>query len=91
MDTTGLLQVGKYGKLSLLKSVNVKQGGSKAPSGGADTVITSFGIDDEEFTFGRDPKCGVRLYYPDVALVHCKIVHVDRKVRGSRFEQLGTI
>jgi hypothetical protein len=43
-------------------------------------IITAFGIDAEELTFGRDPMCSVRLYYPDVSLVHCKIVFQERKV-----------
>jgi pSer/pThr/pTyr-binding forkhead associated (FHA) protein len=45
------------------------------------TAITAFGIDTEELTFGRDPTCSVRLYYPDVSLVHCKVVFEERKVR----------
>lgn len=68
MDTTGFSQVGKYGTLSLMKR-------------NEEAVITSFGIDTEELTFGRDPTCSVRLYYPDVSLVHCKIVFEERKVR----------
>ncbi|KAH6903308.1 hypothetical protein BKA70DRAFT_1566915 [Coprinopsis sp. MPI-PUGE-AT-0042] len=66
MDTTGFSQVGKFGTLSLMKK-------------NEEAVITSFGIDTEELTFGRDPACSVRLYYPDVSLVHCKIVFEERK------------
>ncbi|KAJ3576717.1 hypothetical protein NP233_g260 [Leucocoprinus birnbaumii] len=44
-----------------------------------DTIVTAFGIDNEELTFGRDPGCGVRLYYRDINLVHCKITFTDRK------------
>lgn len=60
-------QDGRYGKISLLKQ-------------GTDVVVTAFGIDVEQLTFGRDPQCSVRLYYPDVSLVHCKIVFEERKV-----------
>lgn len=49
-----------------------------------DTVVTAFGIDTEELTFGRDSTCGVRLYYPDIDPVHCKIVFEERKVLSSR-------
>ena len=68
MDTTGFSQVGRYGTISLLKRNE------------EDTVVTSFGIDAEELTFGRETTCGVRLYYPDVALLHCKVVFEERKV-----------
>ncbi|KAF5350504.1 hypothetical protein D9756_008541 [Leucocoprinus leucothites] len=67
MDTSGFSQIGRYGTLSLMKRQEV------------DTVVTAFGIDTEELTFGRDPNCGVRLYYPDINLVHCKITFTDRK------------
>ncbi|KAF9446457.1 hypothetical protein P691DRAFT_708518 [Macrolepiota fuliginosa MF-IS2] len=67
MDTTGFTQVGRYGTLSLMKK--------QEPN----TVVTAFGIDTEELTFGRDISCSVRLYYPDVNLVHCKIVFEERK------------
>ena len=68
MDTTGFSQVGRYGTISLLKR-NEEH-----------TVVTSFGIDAEELTFGRERTCGVRLYYSDVALLHCKVVFEERKV-----------
>ncbi|KAF8153324.1 hypothetical protein B0H34DRAFT_100888 [Crassisporium funariophilum] len=67
MDTSGFSQVGRYGTISLLKRNETN------------TVIASFGIDTEELTFGRETTCGVRLYYPDVALIHCKIVFEERK------------
>ena len=63
-------QIGRYGTISLLKQHD-------PPS-----VITAFGIDTEQLTFGRDRECGVRLYYPDVDPVHCKIVFEERKVRS---------
>ncbi|TFK65533.1 hypothetical protein BDN72DRAFT_773245, partial [Pluteus cervinus] len=67
-DFSGFSQIGRYGTLSLLKN--------QEPY----TLITAFGIDTEELTFGRDPDCGVRLYYPDVSLIHCKLVFEERKV-----------
>ena len=69
MGTSGFSQVGRYGTISLMKRHE------------PNTVVTAFGVDSEELTFGRDPECSVRLYYPDVSLVHCKIVFEDRKVR----------
>jgi len=45
-----------------------------------DDVVASFGIDDEELTFGSSTTCGVRLYYPDVDSLHCKIVFDQYKV-----------
>jgi hypothetical protein len=68
MDTTGFCQVGRYGTISLMKSQD------------PNAIVTAFGIDSEELTFGRDPNCSVRLYYPDVGLVHCKIIFQERKV-----------
>jgi len=73
MDTSGFSQVGRYGTISLMKR------------GEANTAITAFGINTEDLTFGRDPTCSVRLYYPDVSLVHCKIVFEERKVRVYEF------
>ena len=73
MDTSGFSQVGRYGTISLMKR--------NEPN----TVVTGFGIDTEELTFGRDPSCSVRLYYPDVGLVHCKIVFEERKVCTLEF------
>lgn len=88
MDTSGLEQIGKFGTLSLLKTMSPKQ---LSLAGGADTVITSFGIDTEELTFGRDPKCSVRLYYPDVALLHCKMMFQDRKAFLAVHGETGAI
>ena len=79
MDTTGFSQVGRYGTISLMKR-NEEH-----------TVVTSFGIDAEELTFGRETTCGVRLYYPDVALLHCKVVFEERKVDISFLSLLFTI
>ena len=48
-----------------------------------DTVIASYPIDDEELTFGCDPTCSVRLYYPTVSPLHAKIFFQERKVGSS--------
>ncbi|EGO18806.1 hypothetical protein SERLADRAFT_443778 [Serpula lacrymans var. lacrymans S7.9] len=45
------------------------------------TIVASFPIDDETVTFGRDPHCSVRLYYPKVSSVHAKLVFQERKVQ----------
>ena len=45
-----------------------------------ETVIASYPIDDEELTFGCDPSCSVRLYYPTVSPLHAKIIFQERKV-----------
>ncbi|KAF8273562.1 hypothetical protein EI94DRAFT_1794990 [Lactarius quietus] len=44
-----------------------------------DTVIASYPIDEEELTFGCDPTCSVRLYYPTVSPIHAKIFFQERK------------
>lgn len=74
MDTSGFCQVGRHGTLSLLKRQSV-------PIGSADdSLLTSFGIDDDELTFGSSTTCDVRLYYSDVDSLHCKIVFDQLKV-----------
>ncbi|KAK7018791.1 hypothetical protein VNI00_018221 [Paramarasmius palmivorus] len=57
-------QIGRYGTLSLLSSTDSK-------------LVTSFGIDTPELTFGRSSSCSVRLYYPDIEDVHARIVFGD--------------
>ncbi|KAF8909801.1 hypothetical protein CPB84DRAFT_1635324, partial [Gymnopilus junonius] len=42
-------------------------------------VVTSFGIDNANLTFGRASSCDVRLYYPSVDSVHCTVVNEDGK------------
>ncbi|TFK52759.1 hypothetical protein OE88DRAFT_1627539, partial [Heliocybe sulcata] len=59
--------VGRYGTLKFMKRTDVN------------AVAAVFPIDEEEVTFGRDPRCDVRLYYGSVSAVHCKIVFQDRK------------
>jgi pSer/pThr/pTyr-binding forkhead associated (FHA) protein len=68
MDTPG-----RFGTIELLRQ--------KPSSGGANTsedvVIASFGVDTPVVSFGRDPSCSVRLYYPAVAPLHARIVFND--------------
>ncbi|KAI0299367.1 hypothetical protein B0F90DRAFT_1562324, partial [Multifurca ochricompacta] len=45
-----------------------------------ETVIASYPIDEDELTFGCDPSCSVRLYYPTVSPLHAKIIFQERKV-----------
>ncbi|KAF7976909.1 hypothetical protein HWV62_5300 [Athelia sp. TMB] len=59
--------IGQYGTLRLVKRQD------------AQSVVASFPIDDESLTFGRDPTCSVRLYYPTVSAVHAKIFFEERK------------
>ncbi|KAI0252800.1 hypothetical protein BJV78DRAFT_269695 [Lactifluus subvellereus] len=44
-----------------------------------ETVIASYPIDQDELTFGSDPECSVRLYYPTVSPLHAKIIFQERK------------
>ncbi|KAL1948394.1 hypothetical protein VTO73DRAFT_12469 [Trametes versicolor] len=59
--------IGRYGTLSLLRRLPVE------------SIVTSYPIDDEELTIGRDQSCSLRLYYPAVSALHAKITFVDRK------------
>ncbi|PPQ65921.1 hypothetical protein CVT24_011254 [Panaeolus cyanescens] len=71
MDTSGFDQVGRFGTLSLLKAGSATDESS---------VVTSFGVDTAPLTFGSATTCDVRLYYPDIEKLHCKIVfNEDRK------------
>ena len=65
MDST---DVGLYGTLRLVKRLDPH------------SVVASFPIDDDTVSFGRDPNCSVRLYYPTVSALHAKIVFQDKKV-----------
>ncbi|KAE9399913.1 hypothetical protein BT96DRAFT_919814 [Gymnopus androsaceus JB14] len=60
-------QIGRYGTMSLMKQNE------------SDTVVAAFGIDSDNLTFGKDHDCGVRLYYPDVSPIHCKITFQEGK------------
>ncbi|KAI1792452.1 hypothetical protein LXA43DRAFT_1006622 [Ganoderma leucocontextum] len=59
--------VGRLGALQLLRY--------QSP----ESVVTSYPIDDEEITIGRDQSCSLRLYYPAVSALHAKITFVERK------------
>jgi hypothetical protein len=77
MDST---DVGLYGTLRLVKRLNPH------------SVVASFPIDDDTVSFGRDPNCSVRLYYPTVSALHAKIVFQEKKVRSFPLTQsLGTV
>ncbi|KAI5890995.1 uncharacterized protein SCHCODRAFT_02459250, partial [Schizophyllum commune H4-8] len=62
-------QIGRHGSLMLMKRTE------------PNTVLTGFGIDTDELTFGSSINCDVRLYFDDVASLHCKIVFPEKKVR----------
>lgn len=68
MDTS---DIGQYGTLRLVKRQD------------ALSVVASYPIDEESLTFGRDPTCSVRLYYPGVSGVHAKIFFEERKVSNE--------
>ena len=59
--------IGRLGALQLLRC--------QSP----ESVVTSYPIDDEEITIGRDQSCSLRLYYPAVSALHAKITFVERK------------
>ena len=59
--------IGRLGTLSLLRRLPTE------------SVVTSYPIDDEEISIGRDQSCSLRLYYPAVSSLHAKITFVDRK------------
>jgi len=62
-------EIGLFGTLRLMKRKTDEQ-------------IAAFPIDEETVTFGRDPTCSVRLYYPEISALHAKIVFQERKVHG---------
>ncbi|KAJ7727427.1 hypothetical protein DFH07DRAFT_757703, partial [Mycena maculata] len=55
---------GRFGTLSLLRATTSE-------------VVTSFGVDTPQLDFGRDTRCGVRLYYREVDPFHARIVFVS--------------
>jgi hypothetical protein len=63
-------EIGLFGTLRLMKRTTDEQ-------------VAAFPIDEETVTFGRDPTCSVRLYYPEISALHAKIVFRERKVRGT--------
>ncbi|KAL5514598.1 hypothetical protein ACEPAG_1914 [Sanghuangporus baumii] len=72
-------EIGKYGTIRLLRR--------REPTG----VVAAYPIDDEEVSFGRDASCSVRLYYPEVSPLHCKIVFDERKAFLQVFGGSGVI
>jgi pSer/pThr/pTyr-binding forkhead associated (FHA) protein len=67
---------GRFGTVELLRKT------------GEDAVIASFGVDTSTVSFGRDPTCSVRLYYPAVAPLHARIVFNDD--RKAFIEVIGS-
>ena len=61
-------EVGKYGTIRLMKT--------REP----DVCVASFPIDEDTVTFGRQQDCSIRLYYPWVSSLHCKIIFEEKKV-----------
>ncbi|KAG1886565.1 hypothetical protein F4604DRAFT_1572094 [Suillus subluteus] len=59
-------EIGLFGTLRLMKRTTDEQ-------------VAAFPIDEETVTFGRDPTCSVRLYYPEISALHAKIVFQERK------------
>lgn len=45
-------------------------------------VVTAYPVDEPVVTIGRDAECDIRLYYPEVSPVHCKLIFEDRKVNA---------
>ncbi|KAJ7071876.1 hypothetical protein B0H15DRAFT_869691 [Mycena belliarum] len=68
--TSTLDSPGRYGTIQLLR---------QNPAAGVSEVVTSFGVDTQSVSFGRGTTCSVRLYYPDVAPVHARIVFNDAR------------
>jgi hypothetical protein len=61
-------EFGRYGTLRLMKRLE------------PEIAVASYPIDDEEMTFGCDPDCSLRLYYPTISAIHGKITFHDKKV-----------
>ncbi|KAG2356395.1 hypothetical protein BDR07DRAFT_450202 [Suillus spraguei] len=59
-------EIGLFGTLRLMKRTTDEQ-------------VAAFPIDEEIVTFGREPTCSVRLYYPEISPLHAKIVFQERK------------
>ncbi|KAJ7167732.1 hypothetical protein C8R46DRAFT_1270027, partial [Mycena filopes] len=94
MDTPG-----RFGTVQLLRrqptstAANASKGaaGGAAPAG-EEVVVASFGVDTPTVSFGRDPTCSVRLYYPAVAPLHARIVFSgdeSEKKKNAFVEVLG--
>ena len=79
MDLVDPSEVGKFGTIRLLKQ--------REPT----AVVAAYPIDDEEVSFGRDSNCSVRLYYPEVSPLHCKIIFEERKAILQVFGTNGVL
>lgn len=79
MELADASEVGKFGTIRLLKQ--------REPTG----VVAAYPIDDDEVSFGRDPNCSVRLYYPEVSPLHCKIIFEERKAILQVFGSNGVL
>ncbi|KAJ7773352.1 hypothetical protein B0H16DRAFT_1512074, partial [Mycena metata] len=89
---------GRFGTVQLLRrqpaSTATTAGSSTttAAAAGDEVVIASFGVDTPTVSFGRDPTCSVRLYYPTVAPLHARIVFSgdeSEKKKNAFVEVLG--
>ncbi|KAG9008206.1 hypothetical protein FRB93_006774 [Tulasnella sp. JGI-2019a] len=58
--------VGRYGTVSLVRKLTFES-------------VTSYPVDDERTTFGRDPKCSIRMYFHFVDPLHCTLYFDDGK------------
>lgn len=58
---------GRYGTLRLISTKSGK-------------AVSSFPVDGDVLTFGRDVSCDVRMYFVAVSSLHAKLVFEDSKV-----------
>ncbi|KAG8859708.1 hypothetical protein FRB96_004282 [Tulasnella sp. 330] len=58
--------VGRYGTVALVRKLTFES-------------VTSYPVDDERTTFGRDPKCSIRMYFHAVDPLHCTLYFEDGK------------
>ena len=79
MELVDTSEVGKFGTIRLLKQ--------REPT----SVVAAYPVDDDEVSFGRDPNCSVRLYYPEVSPLHCKIIFEERKAILQVFGTNGVL
>ncbi|KAJ7030444.1 hypothetical protein C8F04DRAFT_1113686 [Mycena alexandri] len=90
MDTPG-----RFGTVQLLRrqpASNSTTATTTGATGGEEVVVASFGVDTPTVSFGRDPTCSVRLYYPAVAPLHARIVFSgdeSEKKKNAFVEVLG--
>lgn len=67
---------GRYGCLRLISTKSGK-------------AVSSFPVDADVLTFGRDVSCDVRMYFPPVAPLHAKLVFEDSKVHSLSITEGG--